>query len=147
MICHVCTCAQERPLQLCEVQIWCRPLAAVKILLQVFIIAWVWNSGSVVCAARLGGVMECLHVCWGSGGWVGEVGVLSLLPPLRFPPASPQIVAHCTLGNGEAYWSWLVPAVSQIVLTGRRNELSAWTSTSPTNPSLGHNGWSKRRAF
>jgi len=103
----------ECPAQMCEVLIWSRLLADVKILLQVFIIASVWNSGSVVCAARVGGVMECLRVWRDSGRWADGGGCLPSLT-LCFPPASPRPVAHCTLGNGEAYWSWLVPAGSQI---------------------------------
>lgn len=44
-------------------------------------------------------------VVMGGGGVVGVERVFSPSPPLYFPPASPRPVAHCTLGNGEAYWS------------------------------------------
>lgn len=117
---YVCACGQ---LPMCvgvlstavEVLIWSSPLLAVKILLQVFIIASVWNSGSVVCVCVLHGRWSVEGLCvWRDGGSDvgGSTGGHRGL--VCFPQASPQPMAQCTLGNGEAYWSWLVPAGSQI---------------------------------
>lgn len=75
---------------------------AEKILLQVFIIASVLHSGSV--CVRVEVVLVMVEVCIGGGSTL-----------LCFPPASPsQPLSHCTLGNRESHWGWLVPAESQI---------------------------------
>lgn len=98
-------CPGKCPPQLCGAVIWGRLLLAVKILLQVFIITALRDSGSVVCRAgqRKGGVdQECVR---GRRGFYAHSFC-------SHRPAPSE--AWCIVGSGEAYWSWLVPAESQI---------------------------------
>lgn len=88
----------------------------------------VWRDSS--------GVRRC--VCVYCGGPL-------LSPPLCFPPASPRPVAHCTLGKRESYWSWLVPAGSQIEFwqageTSSQRDLPASPPRTPVSGTMGKAG-------
>lgn len=90
---YVCACGQ---LPMCvgvlstavEVLIWSRPLLAVKILLQVFIIASVWNSGSVVCVCCTAAGVWRVCVC------EGMVVVMLVVVVLRGGGAGVLCVSH-----------------------------------------------------
>lgn len=138
----ICVCVQGKcPPQLCGAVIWGRLLLAVKILLQVFIITALRDSGSVVCRAgqwKVGVDQECVR---GRRFFYAH----SLC---SHRPAPSE--ARCIVGSGEAYWSWLVPAESQIEFwqageTGSQRERPP-SSRTPL-PSPADNRSSMTRAF
>lgn len=134
-------CPGKCPPQLCGAVIWGWLLLAVKILLQVFIITALRDSGSVVCRAgqRKRGVdQECVR---GRRGFYAHSFC-------SHRPAPSE--ARCIVGSGEAYWSWLVPAESQIEFwqageTGSQRERPPSSST--PLPSPADNRSSMTRAF
>lgn len=104
-------------------------------------------------------LLQCYTVgawVWARGGMVVVVVVVmgGLLPSLCFPSTSPRPVAHCTMGNRDSFWSWLVPAGSQIEFwqageTSSQRDLppTQHTHFPHTHPCLRHNGQGREGLF